>query len=185
MCDAPPGHVLVYDVCGTVATHDLKIHPWDGSERDWSLRGILLVDNLIGGMRDIARELKAQLSAMVPERSVQIRRLPHSQPFVGPEIQELSLSAGSVLIGLGNCGACTTWLCDLADIIAHYTPVTVLATEQFRQLAASRLTALGQANLPIITISSQSLESTSPAVGSVAAQIIEQRRADWGIGEGR
>jgi hypothetical protein len=184
MCDAPPGRVLVHDVCGIVATHDLKIHPWDGHEREWSLRGVLLVDNLIGGMRDIARELKDQLSAIAPERSIHIRRLPHSQLFESPEIEELSLSAGSVLIGLGNCGACTTWLCDLADLIADYTPVAVLATEQFRELAVSRLSALGQASLPIVTISSQSLEPTSLGVGSVAAQIIEQRREAWGIGEG-
>lgn len=181
MCDAAHGHTLIRDVCGVVRHHEPKQHIWDGRESEWLRRGVLVVNNLIRGMQELATSLQQAFSAVLPDSAATTERMPHSRPFDNAKIAEFGKSAGAVLVGLGNCGACTTWLCDLADIFAPYLPVAILATPEFSSLASERLAVLGQGSLPIITTPAVLLTTDQPAPAEAVDDIVEQCLAAWGL----
>jgi hypothetical protein len=65
--------------------------------------------------------------------------------------------AGAVdlaLLGLGNCGACTTWECSLSARLRESVPTLDIVTEPFAALARTAFRAQGLPQQPVVVLPS-------------------------------
>jgi len=142
-------------------------------------RGAVIVDNLIPGMTAIADAILRQWPRRLDSPAL-VRRVPHSRP-TDDAVRDDIADHGVVLLGLGNCGACTTWLSELGADLVVRIPTAVVVTERFAAIAEARLAALGEPTLPVLVVPDDAADAgaTDAYLDGVADRLIDNASAAW------
>ncbi|MPZ24862.1 MAG: hypothetical protein GEV12_00030 [Micromonosporaceae bacterium] len=177
MCQVDAGYVLVHNPTGVVRPVVQRPHEWPDPPAVALEHGLVIVDNLIPGMTELAASVQARWQAELggPVRVVQV---PHSRP-TGAGLSAGLAGSGLALLGLGNCGACTTWLAELAADLVPRMPVAVLVTDRFAAVARARLRALGEPDLPVVTVPDAAPDTPPKRLAPVAGQVVAGCGTAW------
>jgi hypothetical protein len=139
---------------------------------------VAIIDNQILGMAELADQLEPVLRQVYGVRDVRRWSVPHSRA-VDPDTTTALIAASDVMIlGLGNCGACTTWNCEVTAFLAAQVPVMNVVTRRFVGVALAALRARGHPAPALAVVSDTPdllLPSTlSAEASSIAAATVEQ-----------
>jgi hypothetical protein len=169
--------VLVHSPTGVVRPERQRAHAWPEPPATARRRGAVLVDNLIPGMTELAEALRTGWRTAVGG-PVRVTRVPHSRP-TDAALRDRLARSGLALVGLGNCGACTTWLAELAADLVVRMPVAVVVTDRFAAVARARLAALGEPELPVVAVPDETPAAAPPRLAEIAAAAVATCAAAW------
>src|ERR1700733_12297222 len=134
MCEKA-GAQLVLDPRGVEA--EPAVAPGSGQRIEGTLRGkrVGIIDNLLAGMRDLGDALAVELEEV--HQVCAVRRWTVPQSTVPPlgTIAAISDEVDVAVIGLGNCGGCTTWTCAFSAQLREAVPTLDVVTKPFESLA--------------------------------------------------
>lgn len=181
MCQTGHGEVIVHSPTGVVRPPAAREHAWRDDPAAGLARGTVVVDNLIPGMTDLSDALRRRW----PDRydtPLFFRRVPHSRP-VSAAVREDLTGYGPVLLGLGNCGACTTWLAELSAELVVRVPSAVVVTRRFEPVARARLAALGEPVHPVLVVpdAAADADASDDYLDDVAARLADDAALVWSL----
>lgn len=177
MCVNHDEMVFIHNPAGVVREVAQREHHWLDQPRDAVHRGALFVDNLIPGMAEIAATWATHWRSEYRD-GAEVVEVPHSRPVDESLLSEISRS-GVALVGLGNCGACTTWLSELAAELSECMPAAVVVTERFEPAAHARLRALGEPTLPVVALPNDAPTAAGERLDSIISEASRQLEKLW------
>ena len=148
MC-SEPGFINVLDPIGRPASDraELKAAPRLPSD----LRGtrVAIIDNRINGMSVLAERLAGILGAAGAEVvHAPIPQFPPIESFTPKVLDSLLGPVDLVIIGLGNCGSCTTWDARFGGVVMARCPAVQVVTKPFVPLAEAAARNAGYRDVP-------------------------------------
>jgi hypothetical protein len=171
MCEVS-GYELVLDPVGEQI--EPPASPGSGMRVEGSLQGkkIAIVDNRMDGMRELARALEAKLGSY-DVRDVRYWMVPHSIAPAPDVIEEISSKFDAAVIGLGNCGACTTWECQLSATLRGSIPTLDVVTEPFVHIAKASFRGHGLPTQPLVVLPAHVEQAGETEIESCASVVAE------------
>jgi hypothetical protein len=151
MCQVD-GFQLVLDPVAQPA----EVAPAHGAGRrvEGTMRGkqVGIVDNRMTGMSALADALTRVLVDAYGVKRVHYWMVPHS---ITPDPSTLTTIAQTVdvaVLGLGNCGACTTWECAVSASLREAIPTLDVVTEPFEEVARTAFRGHGLPEQPLAVL---------------------------------
>jgi hypothetical protein len=151
MCERPDLQIVL-DPVGVPA--DVPLSPGAGTRVEGSLQGkvVGIIDNRMTGMRSLARPLDAVLRDTYQVRDVKYWMIPHSIAVDPDVLKGIPTEVDVAVIGLGNCGACTTWECRLSAALRATIPTLDVVTEPFEPVARTAFRGHGLPSQPLAVL---------------------------------
>ena len=171
-----PATVSVLDPIGRPRVDPSTLTRAPRPTRDMVGARVTIVDNRMNGMDVLTRELVRILAAEF-RASVRHAEMPHFPPihsFTSEAVTDLFGGADLVLVGLGNCGSCTTWDARVAAIAMAHAPVLQIVTEPFLPLALSATRTTGFADPPLAVLPGPDVTqwTEGPALEAAARRVL-------------
>jgi hypothetical protein len=119
-----------------------------------SLRGkrVAVIDNQYPGMADIAAALDKILMKEYGANEVRHWGVKHSAPWDASVVNDIRQHADLAIVGLGNCGACTTWNCRFTAELLVAMPSLNVITRPFVAVARATLRNQGSPEAPLFIL---------------------------------
>lgn len=176
MCEVP-GQQLVLDPIGEAVEPPLAAGAGTRVAGDLRAKRVAIVDNRMAGMRDLAAALEADLRRYEVGRT-QYWAVPHSiRP--GPDVlARIARESDVAIIGLGNCGACTTWECRLSAELRASIPTLDVVTEPFEGVARAGFRRLGLPDQPLVVLPADVDHAAVPQLRQHAAHVADACAAE-------
>jgi hypothetical protein len=133
-----------------------------------------IVDNRMTGMRPLAGAIERALVAEFEVASVDHWEVPHS---IAPDPEVLATIAEScdaAILGLGNCGACTTWECRVSAELRRRIPTLDVVTEPFVGVARAAFRGLGLPDQPLAVLATSAESATAGKLEGFAASVARE-----------
>lgn len=181
MCEID-GFQLVLDPTGRAA--EVAPAPGAGARVVGGLGGkrIAIVDNRMTGMRPLAEAIERALVSRFGVAAVRYREVPHS---VAPDPEVLTAIAAecdAAILGLGNCGACTTWECRVSAELRRSIPTMDVVTRPFERVAREGFCGLGLADQPLAVLAAGAESASPDQLEAFAAEVARECAASLAAG---
>jgi hypothetical protein len=177
MCEID-GFQLVIDPIGELA--EIVPAPGAGMRLPGGLADsrIGVVDNRMTGMRPLAAAIERALVVDFDVARVDYWEVPHSiapDPAVMRAIVE---GCDAAIIGLGNCGACTTWECRVSAELRRSIPTIDVVTEPFEPVARAGFRGLGLAFQPLVVLAASAESASAAEIEGFADEVARECAAN-------
>jgi hypothetical protein len=148
---------------------DVSLESHGVAPRPRSLAGLRIgvLDNSKANARQIlvtvGAEIAAKTGAIV---SHAVCKPTASRPCPEPMFEEMLVKADVIVMGVGDCGSCTTWsVHDMAAFEDAGRPVSLIVTDVFKDMATAVAESLGYHDAPLAV--------TSHPIGGLARDELE------------
>jgi hypothetical protein len=151
MCEVD-GYQLVLDPMGEPA--EITLSPGAGMRARGALGDLRIgiVDNRMTGMRSLATAIEHALSSDFGVATITHWEVPHSIQPDQEVLADIVQRADVAILGLGNCGACTTWECKLSAELRRCIPTLDVVTVPFEQVALASFRGHGLPDQPLVVL---------------------------------
>ena len=154
--------------------------PGSGQRVEGDLRGkrVGIIDNLLAGMNELGDALAAELIERYQVSEVRRWIVPQSTVPDPALVEEITQDVDCVVIGLGNCGACSTWTCAFSARLRKNVPTLDVVTQPFAVLAQNAFRAHGLPEQPIVVLRAHAEEADDAEMRQFAGRIAEACASD-------
>jgi hypothetical protein len=162
---------LVLDPCGSLA--EPFVAPNSGVRVEGNLRGkrVGIIDNLLAGMSAIGDALESELVDHYDVAGVARWTVPQSTAPTRETVVVATNNVDCMVIGLGNCGACTTWGCRFSAELRKVIPTLDVVTAPFELLARNSFRGHGLPEQPIVVLRAHAEEANESEMKEFARVI--------------
>jgi hypothetical protein len=135
---------------------------------------LVIIDNQITGMAQLAAAITANMSEALSAvcRHVRVAHFPAIDSYTDEALAEMLTDADMVVVGLGNCGSCTTWNCRLGGLLMRRVPTLQVVAVPFEGLAKAASRSAGYHDVPLAVLPESNVSDLSDAAGAAAAAAI-------------